>query len=209
MRACAWYGTRSDDLLSKYAPWASDSTRHKALFQIVCCNVGGDGSLELVEDNAQRMNHWVAACPTGSGRGDSLGVGTSEVTQTLYVTYLSLDLHIVRTVADGDCGLDAMTLMLGWERTAANRKALRIELATFAFKLQGNRAFIAMLYGVGELTQHLGLFELDSAGAEVLVEEPAELVGVIPHHGDGGAPLADTGTPQATQRKFSDEEMQA
>ena len=66
-----------------------------------------------------------------------------------------------------------------------------------------------MLYGVGELTQHLGLFELDSAGAEVLVEAPAELVGVIPLHGDGGAPLADTGTPQATQRKFSDEEMQA
>ena len=205
MRVCAWYGTRSEDLLSKYAPWASDSICHIASFQVVCCKFCDDGSLQLVEDDAQRINHWVGACPTGSGHSDSFGAGESEVTKTLYGTYLSLDLHILPTVVDGDCGIDALTLMLGWERSARNRKALRLELAAFAFKHLGNRAFIAMLYGVGELTQHLGLFELDSAGAEVLVTAPAELA-EVPHHGDGGA---DAGTPQARGRNFSDEEMQA
>ena len=45
MRVCAWYVTSSEDLLSKYAPWASGSIRHKALFHIVCCKCDGDGSL--------------------------------------------------------------------------------------------------------------------------------------------------------------------
>ena len=48
-------------------------------------------------------------------------------------------------------------------------------MAAFALKHVGNRAFIAMLHSVGELTTHLGLFELGSAGAELVVGAGVEL----------------------------------
>ncbi len=72
-------------------------------------------------------------------------------------------------------------------------------MAAFALKHVGNRAFIAMLHGVGELTTHLGLFELGSAGAELVVSAALE-----EHHGDGGGALVVAGTPEAAQRNFSD-----
>ena len=89
---------------------------------------------------------------------------------------------------------------------------LRTAMAGFALNHIGNRAFIAMLHTVGELTTHLGLFELDSTGAELVVGVGAELVvgaAQESHHGDGGAPLVNAGTPEATQRNFSDEEIRA
>ena len=121
---------------------------------------------------------------------------------------MSLSLNIVQTVCDGDCGLDVMCLMLGWTRSKQNRNVLRSEMAAFALKHIGNRAFIAMLRHVGELNAHLGLFELDSAGVE-LIEGDAQDSAQESHHGDGGAAIVVAGTLEATQRNFSDEEMQA
>jgi len=160
--------------------------------------------LDLIWDNPQHTNHWVASIPIGSGDDHSHGDGESEVTDTFYGTYLSLSMRIETTVADGDCGLDVMCLMLGCKRCKHNRDSLRSEMAAFALKHVGNRAFIAMLHSVGELTTHLGLFELGSAGAELVVSSALE-----EHHGDGGGALVDAGTPEAAQRNFSDEEISA
>ena len=85
-------------------------------------------------------------------------------------------------------------------------------MAAFALKHVGNRAFIAMLHSVGELTTHLGLFELDSAGAELVVGAGVELAvcsALEEHHGDGGGALVDAGTLEAAQRNFNDEEISA
>ena len=109
------------------------------------------------------------------------------MTTTFYATYLSLSLHIAKTVMDGDCGLDVMCLMLAWKRCKQNRDLLRNELGAFALKHMGNRAFVAMLHEVGELSTHLGLFALDSAGEALLAEES--------HHGDGAAHHDDDAAP--------------
>ena len=66
-----------------------------------------------------------------------------------------------------------------------------------------------MLHAVGDLTTHLGLFELGSAGVEMLVGASVELAvssALEVHHGDGGGALVDAGTPGAARRNFSDEE---
>ena len=110
-----------------------------------------------------------AACPEG-GPVPSLGEGEHETTLTFCAMYLSLSLHVAKTVADGDCGLDVMCLMLAWKRCKHNRDVLRNELCAFALKHMGNRAFVAMLHEVGELRTHLGLFELDSAAAALLAD---------------------------------------
>ena len=67
LRVRVWYGTRCEDLLSVYAPWASDAISHNALFQAICCNYGSDKSLGLVEDDPRDTNHWVGCFPIGSG----------------------------------------------------------------------------------------------------------------------------------------------
>ena len=106
-------------------------------------------------------------------------------------------MRIVKTIANGDCGLDVMCLMLDWSRCDQNRNVLRSEMAAFALRHLGNRAFIAMLAGVGESRTHLGLIELGQTGAELLEEAQP---------GDGDGPPAGAGTPEAAQRHFSDEE---
>ena len=67
-----------------------------------------------------------------------------------------------------EIGLDVMCLMLGMKRSKENRLLIRSEMARFALKHVGNRAFIAMLHTVGELTDHLGLFGLESSGVNLL-----------------------------------------
>ena len=118
---------------------------------------------------ARNTNHWVAAYPAG-GHVPSLGEGESEATTEFYAIYLSFSLHIVKTVMDGDCGLDVMCRMLAWTTGKQNRDLLRNELGAFALKHMGNRAFVATMHAVGEIGTHLGLLELDSAGAALLAD---------------------------------------
>lgn len=169
----------------------------------------------MVLDNVQTANHGVASISIGSdsshlgGDGHSLGEGESDVTETFCATYMSLPMHIVNTVANGDCGLDVMCLTIGWRRCKQHRDVLRYEMAAFALKHVGNRASIAMLHSVGGLTTHLGLFELGSAGVEMFVGAIVELAvssALEVHRGYGGRALVDAGTLEAAQRNFSDEE---
>ena len=44
-------------------------------------------------------------------------------------------------------------------------------MGAFALKHVGNRAFVATMHAVGEIGTHLGLFELDSAGAALLADD--------------------------------------
>ena len=61
LRVRAWYGTRCEDLLSVYAPWANDAISRNALCQAASCEYSADGSLGLVEGDLRNMNHWMAA----------------------------------------------------------------------------------------------------------------------------------------------------
>ena len=220
VRVRVWHGTQCEDIVETYAPWAKDVISEHAICHAVACKLK-DGGLQLELDHAQLINHWVASFPYDIDSSPLSGIshtsldeGDSDVTATFYATYLSLSLHIVKTVADGDCGLDVMCLMLGWERSMRTRQKLRSDICAFALRHIGNRAFIEMMSRVGELTTHLGLYELESAGSELFEGEDAASKLVVDaasetHHGDGGAATVDARTPETTQRNFSDEEKQA
>ena len=47
--------------------------------------------------------------------------------ELLFALYLSLSRLVLKTVANGDCVLNAMCLMLGSSRTLASRKTIRRE----------------------------------------------------------------------------------
>ena len=65
-----------------------------------------------------------------------------------------------------------------------------------------------MLSDVGELTVHLGLHELESAGAS-LMACPLEEALVVANHGDGVIVQASADPPLLTDRDFSAEELSA
>ena len=126
LRVHVWFDKMCDDLLAQFAPWATESITDCPLFQAISVRVHR-ASLSLHGHALHTMNHWVASFrddKIGSNPTnyiESLGEGASDTETTFYATYISLSLHVVKTVADGYCGLDAMCLMLGLRRSIESR----------------------------------------------------------------------------------------
>ena len=59
----------------------------------------------------------------------------------LFNYYLDFDMTLFDTIADGNCGIDVLTMNLGWERNKENHQLIRTRLAEFAYRHLGNRAF--------------------------------------------------------------------
>ena len=185
----------------------------------------GVSTLHVVEDaHGSLLNHWVAGvqvrgcsdsaavaadsaavaagatvAAADSGSLSATGAMDQEATVFFHAFYLSLNLAVVETIADGDCGLDAMCVVLGVPRRREVRQTLRGELVAFCLKHANNRALAACLYGLREIVVHLGLFELESAGAEMFENE---------HHGDGDGGGGRLGDGEA-QREFDEEQVAA
>ena len=124
-------------------------------------------------ENYHEVNHWMAciSANTGMRHGDG-EVLRDEETPTFESVHLSLDRIVVPTVTDGDCGVDVQSIMLGVPRTRRFRDLLRTELCDFTIRHVGARALIACLFAVGDLSDHIGFFELAAAGAQMLVNDP-------------------------------------
>ena len=207
VRVFLWFGDTCEDALLQYAPWANDAVSAVAKCHAVSCKFRDDGSVRGLDDEAFRTNHWVAGFPLDGGGapgGASLADSMCEETRFLYAQYLSHSVQLAATVTDGDCGVDVMCSMLGWNRSSVNRDALRSELCAYILKHAGNRALVAMLRHTGEIDNHLGLYELDVAGAALVAARPPEH-----RHGDGGAQGALCEGPKHAERHYSEEEVLA
>ena len=202
IRDSVWYGSRREDIIAKYAPWASTQISAAAPFEAIASRLSvsdaGVVSHHIVED-PREVNHWVACVDQGGRHGDGAsrhGDGAEaddEETLTFQAMYLSFNRIVTWTVCDGDCGLDVLCLMSGLSRCRLQRDSLRTELSAFVLKHAGNRALISILFQLVEVTEHLGLFELAASGAEFVVDDA--------HHGDGVAPRP------IRARDFTEEEM--
>ena len=70
------------------------------------------------------MNRWVGGVRENGPEQyvyDALRIH-SEATVQMFAVYKGQGVHLLQTVADGDCGIDVCNMILGWERTAANRQ---------------------------------------------------------------------------------------
>ena len=85
-----------------------------------------------------------------------------------HALYASLGINVIQTVAEGDCGLDVACMLLRQPRGRRQRNTLRCELCAFALEHVGNRALVASVNRLGELTANLGFFELESSAALLL-----------------------------------------
>ena len=179
LRVFVWYGSQREDIIARYAPWASTQIQAAAPFEAIACRLtmsdAGVASHHIVED-PREVNHWVACVDQGGRHGDGAEADDEE-TLTFQAVYLSFDRIVTWTVCDGDCGLDVLCLMSGLSRCRLQRDSLRTELSAFVVKHAGNRALISILFQLVEVTEHLGLFELAAAFTELLAGDA--------HHGDG------------------------
>ena len=217
LRLFVWYGLQRVDIVQEYAPWASEAITDQTQFEAIGCVVGVDAAtgetfLRVPED-ARDVNHWVAGVRVAGGHGDgaegalALLDSSSDETRTFAAIYFSVSLIVLETIADGTCGLDVMCLMLGLKREKVVRQALRWELGAFVLRHVGNRALIQSLFTLGEVTRHLGFFELGAAGAVVLADASHDT-----GHGDGsgGDSGGDShGDSQVALRSYTDEERLA
>ena len=189
-----WFQDQCLDVVKEYAPWAVGFVNHRPIYDAISCRVSRKEGLSLHDHNVRRMNHWVAAI--GFVREDSSTVdrtreGGTESEELFFAMYLSLNRLVVKTIADGDCALDAMCLMLGVPRTLASRKTIRRECGLFARSHIENKALVAMLHTTGEMSEHLGLEELEASGGLLmtsLLEVPAPAI----HHGHGADAVSYT-----------------
>lgn len=125
LRVFVWYGRRREDVVQRYAPWASASITKEATFEAVGCVLRRDENTAAVSthiiDDPRDLNHWVACMKIGASHGGGAAPGFSdgqedESTMTLEAIYLSLGRVLLQTVSDGDCLFDVMCLMLGTRR---------------------------------------------------------------------------------------------
>ena len=211
IKVFVWCGLQRRDILREFAPWALDAISAEAQFEAIGCTCRvdsetGDRTLHVAEES-DLINHWVACINSHSSHGDggleasdSIGHGT----QLFAATYLSLSRVVIETIADGNCGIDVMCFMLGLPRQTEVRRGLRWDIGAFVLEHLGNRALIAALWTLGEIGEHVGLFELKAAGANLLSDVPRHGGGSSSSHIDGSA-----GAGPEPARVFTDEEVSA
>ena len=207
VRVFVWYGTRREDIVETYAPWALQFMSEEVAFEAIATRTDENGICHILTTNSGReTNHWVACVKKGVKDGDREYVASEKAAVDLQHFYFSQGYIVILTVADGDCGFDVMCLMSGEPRRLAARNALRTELRNFVLKHAGNRALVSCMSTLGEVSVHVGLLELAAAGAALVGD-----INVHAHHGDGvgDAVHAHHGDGVGGSRSFGDEERSA
>ena len=120
------------------------------------------------------MNHWICRVETKNEHHNALvseaGTDFGELGEAgaeeaeMVATYMSTGVTLIKTVADGACGIDVMCMILEKPRTDTNRNWIRGKLANYCSRHMGNRAFVSMFSQLGEFKVHLGLHNLARSG---------------------------------------------
>ena len=94
----------------------------------------------------------------GLAKHDSLSCRSAEEAE-MYQYYLEVGICLRATMADGSCGIDMCTMILGWERCPHNWEKVRQMLHEFAFKHMDNRAVVYLKSSGAEIQDHLRRLE--------------------------------------------------
>ena len=182
VRVYLWCNMEKHDIVKEYAAWASPDLFSDSRFEVIACYRDGAGRL-AVPDDVRQVNHFVACvrCVAGGGGGHAPDNSEDEGTKVFRAFYLSQGRVVIPTIADGDCGPDAMCVLLNTHRTILSRQKLRHTLAAFLLKHAQNRALIHTMCALCEHTIRAAVH---------LFEETGERHGhVVPPrdacHGDG------------------------
>ncbi|MCP3916844.1 MAG: hypothetical protein GY711_14935 [bacterium] len=142
VRTVLWFGAAAVDVLEVLAPPGITVVVPGSPIQVVPCRGAGDGATFVVSpvqseedyrDGVHSINHFVAAATSTDAAVAATYAPLSRLPRSdasaLRREYEPRGLHILETVADGDCGVDVMCMLLGRPRSFKERCELRLELA--------------------------------------------------------------------------------
>ena len=131
---CVWEGSNFINLLDTHAPWALEHCNQEALLAAVSCFLVPRDS-RLAECVPVSEKHDIKEGKTmhfvGGATMPVCAAALLENNPTFEVFDSAIGVAIIPTVADGDCGPDTMTKMLGRPQTFESRKKLRLEIADY------------------------------------------------------------------------------
>jgi hypothetical protein len=131
-----WEGTTRINLVEIFAPWAMAYCNKQAVAEAIFCRFSIEGCYAVSDANPlNQCGHYVVGIHVESSTvvaQSAEDLSLSEDALTFEAFYLSFGMAVRYTIADGDCALDSMCIMLGEERTFDNRQKLREKLHDFS-----------------------------------------------------------------------------
>ena len=173
-----WEGTSCIDLLQIFAPWAKESCPTILSTSAIACSLAsrGSGSVEFAPISAEaplgRTCHFVGGCPLPEP-----AVAEKEQPDSFEEFYAWLGIAAIRTVCDGDCGLDCMQNMLGLPSSFESRSALRAEISNYLIARLNERWMHELMVALQEVAQE----DLDNAWCDGTLEirKPLEVAPAV------------------------------
>ena len=211
LRVVLWAGDFAYDLVKEFADWAD-------LRQFADCPVLAVACVYKVEEDTgaamlwpisadlgeHNMNHFVAAVPRQSAVAAAIGSGSGDDVSTFYAR---LGLDVQETVADGDCGLDVMCLMLGLERVEATRKRLRLELSDWLLQQADDEQLQDAFRWLGEDPEMMPELAVAAASDPVVVDVAAGSASAARPSDDDSSGIPGKGQREAQEP--SEQELEA
>ena len=179
-RPQAWEGSNRLCFIEQFAPWAKDICTKECSYAAIPCararnTSGGIECVQISEENPlSRMTHYVAGIDIPSAPMTAVAAEATLDGGAFDEFYKTLGVYYLKTVADGDCGLDVMCLIMGVERTLQERTALREELSDYLISRLNQPWMIDILI----VTQELDPDDVKLARSEGIVYDDC---GVFEH----------------------------
>jgi len=225
-----WFADQEHNVLhiANHTYWATSLTNayfpNRSPYHAISCtarqvSIGNGLELSLPLENAgHSMNHWICGVREGSPEVEKhyplLDFGDSDATTDLFDAYSAKGLCLIETLMDGNCGIDVFNMILGLDRTPANRRAIRTKLCEVALKSMSNRAFIWLMYNQGGISHHMGLNSLNGSFIKLMemhghkrVFKCNGVVVEVSHNGSGAPAVPQSGDCPGIE--VTDEEVEA
>ena len=116
---------------------------------VAWCKVGDHGKLELSRERTHEVNHFVLLIKLADVSGD-VPVHEFPDQGDLNLWAENNGFMVMKTVCQGDCGIDCMAAYLGMARRPSSWLALRKQLEVCARRVCGRPAWLAGFRMAGE-----------------------------------------------------------
>ena len=152
-----WEGGNKCCVIEHFAPWAKDMCPNECGYAAIPCALQRNPSdvVECVQISEgtplSEMSHYVAGVDIPSAPTTAVAAEATLDATAFAAFYTSLGVHYLPTVCDGDCGLDAMCLIMGIERNLHERTKLRVELSDYLLHRLDQSWMIDILIATQEL----------------------------------------------------------
>ena len=116
---------------------------------VAWCKLGEHGKLELLRERAHEVNHFVLLIKLADV-GEDVPVDGFPDEGDLELWAENNGFMVMKTICQGDCGIDCMAAYLGMERRPSSWLALRKKLEVCARRVCGRPAWLAGFQMAGE-----------------------------------------------------------